>query len=152
MNAWAKKLDLPPVWLLIFIGLSWVQTQVWNPASYPSNFATLVGWGIVAGGIILMGVSFVMFLRHKTSVVPKRTPKSIIKTGPYKYSRNPIYLADALVLFGFILTQGSVISFILIPLFLWAISARFINGEEAGIRAEFGQEFEDYCKQTRRWV
>jgi protein-S-isoprenylcysteine O-methyltransferase Ste14 len=93
-----------------------------------------------------------MFLRHKTSVVPKRTPKSIIKTGPYQYSRNPIYLADAIVLFGFILTVGSVISFILIPLFLWVISARFINGEEAEIRAAFGQEFEDYCKQTRRWV
>lgn len=99
-----------------------------------------------------MGVSFVMFLRHKTSVVPKRTPKSIITIGPYKYSRNPIYLADAIILFGYVLTLGSVISFVLLPLFTWVIRTRFINGEEASIHVEFGQEFEEYCKQTRRWI
>ncbi len=152
MSIWNKYFDWPPVWLLIFMAIAWAQVQVWNPLSYTSGFTTLIGRGAIAFGIVLMGVSFVMFQQHKTSVVPKRTPKSIITTGPYKYSRNPIYVADAIVLIGYVLTLGSVISFILVPAFGWVIRKRFINGEETGIRAEFGQAYDDYCQQTRRWI
>ena len=152
MNIWNKYLDWPPVWLVIFMSLAWVQAQVWNPMSYQSGFTTGIGRAAIVFGIVLMGVSFVMFIQHKTSVVPKQTPKSMITIGPYKYSRNPIYVADAIILIGYILTLGSVISFLLVPAFAWIIRLRFINDEEAGIRAEFGQAYEDYCKQTRRWL
>ena len=152
MSIWDKYFDWPPIWLLIFMAIAWVQAQVWNPLAYQSGFTTLIGRGAIVFGIVLMGVSFVMFLQHKTSVVPKRTPNSIITVGPYKYSRNPIYVADAIILIGYILTLGSVISFVLIPAFAWVIRTRFIDGEETGIRAEFGQTYEDYCQQTRRWI
>ena len=152
MKFWNKYLDWPPVWLLIFMAVAWIQAQMWNPLAYETSFTTLVGHGVIILGIVLMGVSFVMFQKHKTSVVPKRTPKNIITSGPYKYSRNPIYVADAIILIGYILTLGSVISFLLVPVFTWVIRTRFINGEEAGIRAEFGQSYDDYCQQTRRWI
>ena len=121
------------------------------PGVYP-DAQSFIGRGAIVFGIILMGVSFVMFQKHRTSVVPKRTPNSIITSGPYKYSRNPIYVADAIVLIGYVLTLGSVISFVLVPAFAWVIRKRFINGEEVGIRAEFGQAYDDYCQQTRRWL
>lgn len=152
MATWNKYFDWPPVWLIIFMVLAWAQTQIWNPLAYQSTLTTMVGGALIISGIALMVLSFVMFLRHKTSVVPKRTPDSIITVGPYKYSRNPIYAADAIILIGYVLTLGSVISFLLVPAFAWVIRVRFINGEEAGIRAEFGQSYEDYCKQTRRWI
>ena len=152
MSILNKYLDWPPVWLLAFMAAAWGQAQVWNPMDYTSGTATLVGRGVIIFGIIMLGVSIRMFRRHKTSVVPKRTPDNIITSGPYKYSRNPIYVADAVVLLGYILTIGSVISFILIPAFGWVIRKRFIDGEEAGLRTEFGQEYEDYCQQTRRWL
>ena len=152
MSIWNKYFDWPPVWLLIFMAIAWVQAQVWNPLAYQSDMTTWIGRAAIGFGIVLMGVSFVMFLQHKTSVVPKQTPRTIITIGPYKYSRNPIYVADAIVLIGYVLTLGSVISFLLVPAFAWVIRKRFINGEEAGIRAEFGQAYEDYCQQTRRWI
>lgn len=152
MSIWNKYFDWPPVWLLIFMAIAWAQVQVWNPLAYETSFTTLIGRGAIVFGIVLMGVSFVMFQQHKTSVVPKRTPNSIITSGPYKYSRNPIYVADAIVLIGYVLTLGSVISFVLVPAFAWVIRTRFINGEETGIRAEFGQTYDDYCQQTRRWI
>ncbi len=152
MRIWNKYLDWPPVWLVIFMAAAWVQVQIWNPLAYEAAFITFIGRAAIVFGIVLMGVSFVMFQRHKTSVVPKRTPDAIITTGPYKYSRNPIYVADAIILIGYILTLGSLISFALVPAFAWVIAKRFINGEEAGIRAEFGQVYDDYCQQTRRWI
>jgi protein-S-isoprenylcysteine O-methyltransferase Ste14 len=152
MSIWNKYFDWPPVWLLIFMAIAWVQVQVWNPLAYETDLTTWVGRGAIVFGIVLMGVSFVMFQKHRTTVVPKRTPNSIITSGPYKYSRNPIYVADAIVLIGYVLTLGSVISFVLVPAFAWVIRKRFINGEEVGIRAEFGQAYDAYCKQTRRWI
>lgn len=151
-NIWNKYFDWPPVWLVIFMVLAWAQTEIWNPLSYQTGLTTWLGWAAIAFGIFLMGLSFVMFVRHKTSVVPKRTPDSIIMIGPYKYSRNPIYVADAIILTGYILTLGSVLSFILVPLFAWVIRARFINGEETRIRAEFGAAYDNYCEKTRRWI
>jgi protein-S-isoprenylcysteine O-methyltransferase Ste14 len=74
--------------------------------------ASIVGGALIGFGIGLMGVSFVMFKRHKTSVVPKRTPDSIITVGPYKYSRNPIYVADVVILIGYVLILGSMISLV----------------------------------------
>lgn len=152
MSIWNKYFDWPPVWLVVFMVVAWVQTKVWNPLAYGTSFTMLIGGAAILFGIILMGVSVAMFKRHKTSVVPKRTPESIITSGPYKYSRNPIYVADAVILLGFVLTLGSVISIALVPAFAWVIRKRFINGEEAGIRTEFGQAFDDYCKQARRWI
>lgn len=152
MSILNKYLDWPPVWLVGFMVVAWVQAQIWNPLAYGALYTTLIGGTAILLGIALMGVSIAMFKRHKTSVVPKRTPESIITSGPYKYSRNPIYVADALILLGFVLTLGSVISIVLVPAFAWVIRKRFIDGEEAGIRAEFGQAFDDYCQKTRRWI
>lgn len=149
---WNKYFDWPPVWLLIFMGAAKLQAFIWNPFSYQSSFTTILGWGLVWAGLALVGLSFVLFLKHKTSVVPKRTPDSIITVGPYKYSRNPIYLADAIILIGYVLALGSLLGFILVPLFAMVIQNRFIDGEEARIRIEFGDAYDDYCKQTRRWI
>lgn len=151
-DIWDKYFDWPPVWLVIFMAVAWLQAMVWNPLEYQSVLTNWIGLIAIVSGIALMVVSFVMFVMHKTSVVPKRTPKSIIMIGPYKYSRNPIYVADAVILIGYVLTLGSVLSFLLVPVFAWVIRTRFINGEEARIRAEFGAAYDDYCKQTRRWI
>lgn len=151
-NIWNAYFDWPPVWLLICMFAAWWLSIIWNPVSYLSQATTTIGWLAIFAGIGLMGLSFVMFLQHKTSVVPKRTPNSIISSGPYKYSRNPIYLADVIVLIGYIMTLGSVISFVLVPLFISVIQKRFITGEEIGIRAEFGSEYDNYCAKTRRWI
>ena len=151
-DIWNKYFDWPPVWLLVFMGLAWAQAETWNPLAYRSELPTTIGCVAIAFGIILMVVSFVMFLRHKTSVVPKRIPKSIITIGPYKYSRNPIYVADVIILIGYVLTLGAVLSFLLVPAFIWVIRTRFIDGEETHIRKEFGEAYEEYCQQTRRWI
>ncbi|OUS05068.1 hypothetical protein A9Q96_13295 [Rhodobacterales bacterium 52_120_T64] len=152
MSIWNKYFDWPPVWLLIFIAIAWAQVQIWNPLMYNTGLTTGIGRTTIVFGIVLMGISFGMFRKHKTSIVPKRSPKSIITSGPYKYSRNPIYLADTIALFGCVLLFGSTLSFALVPTFAWVIRKRFINGEETEIRAEFGQAFDDYCQQTRRWI
>lgn len=149
---WRNFIDMPPVWLLAYMGLAWLQSTIWNPFEYASPTATAVGRSVILIGLILMSVAAIMFWHHRTTVMPKRTPESIITAGPYRFSRNPIYVADAIVLAGYTISLGSILALFLVPVFMWTIQKRFIQGEEIHIRAEFGAAYVAYCAQTRRWL
>jgi protein-S-isoprenylcysteine O-methyltransferase Ste14 len=151
-NIWHKAIDMPPVWLLAFMIAVYFQKQVWNPLGFDAGFANFLGWVLILAGLAIFGWAFLQFRSHKTSVVPRNTPKAFIAAGPYKYSRNPIYLADAIVLLGFALIQGSATGILLVPVFTRIILIRFINGEEAGLKAAFPEEFAAFCSKTRRWI
>ena len=151
-NIWKNVIDMPPVWLLIFMALTWGQIAVYNPGAYDNALADLSGWALIAGGLLLAFGCFRSFRRHATSIVPRNTPSELIITGPYRFSRNPIYLADAMILLGFVLLLGSVLGLALVAIFMMLIQTRFIIGEEMGMRAEFGEVFDHYCLTTRRWL
>ncbi|MFT4999281.1 MAG: protein-S-isoprenylcysteine O-methyltransferase Ste14 [Planctomycetota bacterium] len=151
-NLWNKLIDMPPVWLVFFMIIAYVQTRVFNPLGFTSSGTNLAGWILIVLGFIVFGWSIALFRSHDTSIKPRNTPSAFIAQGPYKFSRNPIYLADAAILLGFILLQGSIIGIILVPIFMRVITVRFIVGEEAGLIVLFPDEFADFCRKTRRWI
>ncbi len=147
-----NALDLPPVWLLLFMLVVWRVSLIWNPLGFDSRAAGWIGWVLIALGLGLMIWAFTQFLSHKTSVVPRNIPSTLIARGPYRFSRNPIYLADALVLLGFSLLMGSGIGIILVPVFMRVIEIRFIMSEEAGIWATYPDTADQFFAATRRWL
>lgn len=149
---WKNFIDMPPVWLLIFILIVWGQSRFWNPYEFAGFGAAVLGWGLIVIGFVLAGWAFRQFKAHKTSIIPRNTPSAMIARGPYRFSRNPIYLADALFLCGFALLMGSVIGLILVVVFIRLIEIRFIKGEEAGLAAEFPDDFAKMRQNTRRWI
>jgi protein-S-isoprenylcysteine O-methyltransferase Ste14 len=144
------KLDSPPVWLMFFIVLAWAQSR-FLPALDTGTAGFRVGWTLILAGIGLMAAAIREFRRHRTTIVPRNLPTAMITGGVYRFSRNPIYLADAVILTGtcFILDLGSLV---LVPLFAGVILWRFILGEEAGLRATFGEAFTAYAGRVRRWL
>ncbi len=148
-----KWIDLPPVWLALCVAIAWAQ-PVYLPMglSFGGSWADFVGGLLVGGGLVLMALAFVEFRKHKTTVIPHRLPSSMIQSGIFSRTRNPIYLGDALVLAGIILRADAVLSLPLIPIFIWIIEKRFIIDEEARMRVEFRQEFARYEQKVRRWV
>lgn len=143
--------DLPPVWMLGFICFSWLGAMV-LPFGLGFPLLTLVGWGLLAIGLFLIAWSAIWFWRRKTTIEPHHVPKTLIVEGPYQLSRNPIYLGMAVILAGAIVWLGQVLCLALIPLFIMVINRRFIEPEEATLRATFGAEAEAYIQATRRWV
>jgi len=93
-----------------------------------------------------------MHTGHRTTVIPHQTPSTIIQTGIFSRTRNPIYLGDALVLAGAVLWLDAVLSLVLVPIFVWLIERRFILPEEARMRRVFGPGFVAYARKVRRWV
>ncbi len=143
-----EMIDLPPVWLALFAGLAGVQAWL-LPLG---GAAPWIGGALVGLGLVIMGTSFVEFRRHRTSVIPHQAPSALITTGIYRVSRNPIYLADVIILAGLCLRWGAWPSLLLVPVFMAVITARFIKPEEARLRAAFGPEFEAWAARTRRWA
>ncbi len=148
-----KWLDLPPVWLAGFVALAWVQASYFSMGlGFGDSWADLLGGVLVGGGVVLMGLAFVEFRRHRTTVIPHKMPSALIQSGIFSRTRNPIYLGDALVLAGLILRFDAVLALPLVPVFVWVIERRFILGEEARMRREFKAEFAKYERKVRRWA
>lgn len=151
MNRLFHYVELPPVWLGLFAAIAWVQARIW-PLSVLGRAGDLAGTGLVAAGLAVSVWAALHFVLERTSLIPRERPDKLVTTGLYRFSRNPIYLADTAILLGLILIWDALPSLILVPLFMKVIEWRFIRREEALIRAHFGEAFDAYCGRVRRWL
>jgi len=111
------------------------------------------------GGIVLMGLAFalivwsaLLFRRAGTNIRPHLPSTALVTSGPYRHTRNPMYLGMAGMLLGAGVFMGSISPFIVIPAFMALITERFILPEEAKMEAAFGREYLDYKARVRRWL
>lgn len=142
-----RLLDLPPIWLIGALIVTWI-----SPWTFPWGGLTAAGAILfLAAGAIMLAALY-EFRRAKTSFVPRRDASALITTGIFRFTRNPIYLADALILLALSLIWGKVLGLLLVIPFLWVIRQRFVLGEEARLRAKFGEAYEVYENRTRRWM
>jgi len=96
--------------------------------------------------------SLILFQRARTTPLPFGTPIALLTAGPFRISRNPLYLALGFALAGFsvLLDNGWVMAFV--PL-LWLALDRFIvPGEETRLRVLFGEAYLAYRGRVRRWL
>jgi protein-S-isoprenylcysteine O-methyltransferase Ste14 len=146
-----KWIDLPPVWLAVFVALGWVQARWWPVGSFGA-LGDWVGALLVAAGLALAVAAAVEFWRARTTIIPHEEPSAIVTSGVYRLSRNPIYLGDALILTGLGLRWDSVLALVLVPVFVAVVTARFIMPEEGRLKARFGPEWEAWAGRVRRWA
>ena len=146
-------IDIPPMWLALCLAIAWAQAT-WAPMglSFGGAIADFLGGLLVGGGIVLMGLAFYEMQRMRTTVIPHQEASTLVQSGIFSRSRNPIYLGDAMVLGGMILFWDAVLSLPLIPVFVWWIERHFIIPEEDRLRRKFRTDFARYCQKTRRWI
>lgn len=143
--------DLPPIWLVGFLILNWVISTI-IPGNPSAPVLVWVGGPLIVAGVIVIAWSAFWFWRKKTTIEPHHAPQSLIVEGPYRVSRNPIYLAMIIILLGAVIWGGQPVGLILVPLFFGILTRRFVLPEEAGLRAAFGEDAETYLSRTRRWL
>jgi protein-S-isoprenylcysteine O-methyltransferase Ste14 len=144
--------DLPPLWLFLGLIVVWgfakflPLVEVFGPWAQPLAIAL---WGVGVGLVIW---SAVWFWRKKTTIEPHHDPEVLIVEGPYKISRNPIYLGMLVILTGSVLWYGALGPVWVPPVFAWIVTVRFIRPEEQALVRRFGQEASEYLGATRRWL
>ncbi|MEL6416292.1 MAG: isoprenylcysteine carboxylmethyltransferase family protein [Pseudomonadota bacterium] len=148
-----KWLDIPPMWLLGCAVLAWVQAEyVPSGLSFGQVWAVALGTILVALGLLLLVLALMEFVRKRTTPIPHMDASELITSGIFRFSRNPIYLGDILILAGLILRWDAVVSVPLVPILVWIINIRFIHAEEFRLERDFGDAFLRYMAQTRRWL
>ena len=144
--------DLPPIWLLAGLGLAWLLAG-WLP------LVRLFGpvWQAAGIGLALAGLGLILwaawwFWRKKTTIEPHHDPGVLIVEGPYRLSRNPIYVGMLAILTGTVMWFGALSGLPLPVAFAVILERRFILPEEAALVRAFGPEATRYMAVTRRWV
>ncbi|MEM9426080.1 MAG: isoprenylcysteine carboxylmethyltransferase family protein [Pseudomonadota bacterium] len=142
-----KYLDLPPIWLLGALILTRISPWglPWGAAFWPGVILLSLAAGLVAAALW-------EFARARTTPIPHQHPSALIDSGIFRWTRNPIYLADILILAGFTLVWAKMLGLVLLPILVALLDRRFIRTEEARLTAAFGDAFEAYAARTRRWL
>lgn len=125
------------------------------PVSWPGLDdapAHAIGLGIGAAGIALLVVSILTLRRHGTTVRPDAAADSLVTTGPYRRFRNPIYLADCLILLGLAEVTKNVWFVAAAALFAVLVTWLAILPEERYLQRRFGAAYLDYKAKSRRWI
>ena len=145
-----RQWESPPTWLILCISFAWAQSRyvtVWNAG----HLGDWLGAALILAGLLLLLVSLVQFAKARTTVMPREEARVLITGGVFYLSRNPVYVADALILAGLCL-RWDLGALIWVIFFVIVIDQRFVEGEEAGLRAKFGPQFHDWAEKTRRWI
>jgi len=142
--------DLPPVWAAAFGLIAWIFARALPVLSVEIPLVLPLALAALAVAIEIWASSF--FLRARTPIMPRNAPKALLVTGPYRFTRNPIYLAMLLLLIAWGLYLGALSAILPVAAFPVLITRRFIAGEEAGLRKAFGPEAEHYLATTPRWL
>lgn len=122
--------------------------------SFGIDWRLLVATGapLFAGGTAMMLAAAGLFRRLGTNVPPSRPTTLIATTGPYRWTRNPMYLGMALVYAGLAIGFDGPIALLLLPLVLLAIQTQVIAREERYLEQKFGEEYLRYTTKVRRWL
>ncbi len=114
-------------------------------------------WQILGIVLVVLGLSTILliarsFRQAETTIIPDGAPSILLQTGLFTISRNPIYVAMAVILFGTALLTAHLWAFLFVALFVIAVDRMWIVKEEVNLEAEFGQQYRDYKQRVRRWL
>jgi len=142
----------PPLLFIVALGIGvLVDGNVlrWRHETHLSQWA---GAAVALAGFLLIGVTLALFRRHRTRPEPWEPASTLIAAGPYRLSRNPMYLGMAITAAGIAQFFESIVALVLIAAVIIVIDRWVIAREEAYLARQFGDEFSAYRRKVRRWI
>lgn len=103
-------------------------------------------------GLLLAGWALLVFRRAGTSPIPHRPSTALALDGPYRLTRNPMYLAMALICVGIGLAVNMLWPLVSVPVVMVLVDRLVIAREERYLEGKFGDPYRDYRKRVRRWI
>ncbi|UCC82758.1 MAG: isoprenylcysteine carboxylmethyltransferase family protein [Gemmatimonadota bacterium] len=146
-----KKLH-PPAYLLASIVLMVALHFIAPAARLISSPWNLLGAIPLAVGIVINIVADKAFHSAGTTVKPFQESTSLITTGVFRVSRNPMYLGMILLVLGIALIMGSLTPLAVVPILALLLDRKYIAVEERMLEERFGPAWLEYKKRVRRWI
>ena len=144
----------PPLVMVVHMILVWLVAKLLPNLNYSfpwqRDLVLILGVAGVAIAMVAMG----LFRRAKTTTDPLNPTKaeSLVTTGVYRFTRNPMYLGLILILLAWIIMKGNPINLVFLTTCMWYLTKYQIKPEEAALRERFGEDYLNYKSQVRRWI
>ncbi|QCF24854.1 methyltransferase family protein [Hydrocarboniclastica marina] len=151
----ALDLKVPPVALVGIIAAGmWVTSEIFSDLSFAVPGATWWSSGIAAAGFWIAILGVLRFRAAGTTVDPRVPDQSasLVVSGIYRYSRNPMYLGFLLVLCAWGLFLGNALALAGLPMFVLYMNRFQIDPEERFMQEKFGDQYTRYRAGVRRWI
>lgn len=147
-------LRFPPVTIFIVAFGIGVMADVLFPLPVLGRFRYWLIPGVFLVGLaaVLVAWACVLFLESRTAIYPTARASQLVTAGPYRVSRNPMYVAMSAAYAGLALVGQLLWTLLLLPVVMIACYRLVIQREEAYLAAEFGAAYSDYTRRVRRWV
>ena len=145
----------PPLLFVLGLGAGWLLHRARPLLLLPADFravGVVLGWTGILLWAGLTGWAMATFRRARTAIFPNRPATGVVREGPYRFTRNPMYLALVLLYVGVSLLMNSGWALLLLPLVLALLYVSVIRREERYLTAAFGAEYEAYRTRVRRWL
>lgn len=142
----------PPLYAALAVLGGWL-LQRRHPLPAPGGLIReSLGWGLVAAAALLMLAGMAALRRHRTTIRPDKAATALVQSGPYAFTRNPLYLSLALATpgLGFLLRAPWIWG--LWPLLILVLDRAVIAKEERHLAAVFGEGYAAYQSRVRRWI
>ena len=145
----------PPTIFVAGILAGWMLDRYWQALP----FSNVAGAGVQTGGIVLVlaGITLVAwgmvtFRRARTAILPSHGASRLVSSGPYRFTRNPMYAGLTIAYLGGAALIDSAWPVIVLPIVLMALVRLVISREEAYLHDAFGAEYAAYQARVRRWI
>jgi protein-S-isoprenylcysteine O-methyltransferase Ste14 len=146
-------MKVPPPLFYVAGFLVGVGLELAFPIDRPPAPVTVIG---VTAGVALWlaldGAAMLHFRRAGTSMMPASPTTALVISGPYRLTRNPMYLGMACLYIALALAFGVIWALAVLPIVLIAVDRLVIAREEPYLEAEFGDRYRDYKRRVRRWL
>jgi protein-S-isoprenylcysteine O-methyltransferase Ste14 len=149
------ELKVPPVALVAaFAAVMWGVSVALPQFTVALPGASAVAAAFVGFGVALVIAGVITLKRQRTTINPlwPNTSASLVSTGVYRLSRNPMYLGFLLCLAGLVIYLSNAGSVALLPAFVAYMNTFQIKPEERALHLKFGPAFTEYVARVRRWV
>lgn len=149
------ELKVPPVAQVIIIAIVMYSISKTMPSlQFSFNGSTLIAVGLIVLGLCIGMMGIAQFRKVQTTPNPQALDRvsSLVTSGIYQYSRNPMYLGLVLALLGWGFYLSHVLPFVLVPVFMLYMTRFQIQPEERMMARKFGNDYQAYLMRVRRWI
>ncbi len=142
----------PPLIYLGFLALGFGLDYFWPVAVLPDRVQYFAGAALMVLAAAIVVPAFRQFLKAGTNIPPHQLTLAIVSAGPYRYSRNPMYIALSLLYAGIGVAADNLWVVVLLVPLLAVVRTGVIAREERYLEAKFGEAYLRYKAKVRRWL
>lgn len=148
-------LKVPPAGLGLFMAaLMWLASWAMPAFGFIFPAREFLSVSVAVAGVVVCGLGIASFRRARTTVNPMKpdSTSSLVVSGIYRLTRNPMYLGFLLILLGWAMFLSNVLAFLFLPAFIFYMNRFQIEPEEKALTSLFGRQFVAYTSRVRRWL